>query len=82
MRTVPAILGMRIHPLPLDALRQWRSTNPNARRSDDHLVIFQAEAGDGWRGFLVGSADWRCGGFLPASPGLTIPAALKAWLEE
>lgn len=81
--SVHNISPMRTFPLPPDTLRQWRASHPlRADAQDDAFVIYEAPPFAPWRGYLIGPADWNGGGFLPASPGRTIPAALEAWLKS
>jgi hypothetical protein len=74
---------MNTFPVPLHSLRQWRDSHPlRADVHDDAFVIYQAPAFGGWRGFLVGPVGWNGAGSLPASPGMTIPDAIEAWLKK
>ena len=47
-----------------------------------NLVVYEAEPGDGWGGFIVARAGWRGEGALPGLPRLNRGAALAAWRED
>lgn len=69
---------MKVHSLTSSEINFVDATPVQAL----NLVVYEAEPGDGWGGFIVARAGWLGEGARPGLPRLNRGAALAAWCED